>query len=453
MRDDRIEAAVRPRRDFLKRATAAALATGAVGSAAWTSAAPATTRATTAPSTRDGFTYGDTGARLTISMWDYSWLCDGGPGGAFADLERCVAGARERGFNTLRVDAFVSQQLAKETRFEQNWQGGIPRWGMTRSTFTCNVRDRVAELARLCRKHDVWLGLDSWKTVPDSASATDETLDGVLAGFGEQWVRALRQMRDDGVLERAVWVAPLNEVPWHGAHMPAVQKLSRQPIREGMTRLDKDRDLDALYRRINAALAAPIRAELAGDGIPLSYSSLGAEDYAARLGDAYDVVDVHFMPSVIADDADKAALEAAGKGLGGFARFREYDTADLKPFSAAWDAACRKHYAAMLRRAYDYHKTALDHLTLPSGKRLQAVITESFGPCYWPVTSAVNQDWYKRYNADAMRTIAALPFAGSSLSNFAEPIYPEIWNDVDWLWTANAYFVAQGKAVAGTQIE
>lgn len=89
-------------------------------------------------------------------------------------------------------------------------------------------------------------------------------------------------MREDGVLERAVWVAPLNEVPWHDARMPAVQALSRQPIREGMTRLDKDRDLDALYRRINTAMAAPIRAELAGDRIPLCYSSVGAEDYAVR---------------------------------------------------------------------------------------------------------------------------------------------------------------------------
>lgn len=123
------------------------------------------------------------------------------------------------------------------------------------------------------------------------------------------------------------------------------------------------------------------------------------------------------MPSVIADADDTAALEAAGKGLGGFVKFGEYGNADLPRFSAAWDAACRKHYVAMLRRAYDYHKTAVDHLTLPSGKRLQAVITESFGPCYWPVMPTVNQAWYKRYNADAMRMIAALPFAGSSLSN------------------------------------
>jgi hypothetical protein len=60
----------------------------------------------------------------------------------------------------------------------------------------------------------------------------------------------------------------------------------------------------------------------------------------------------------------------------------------------------------------------------------------------------VNQEWYKRYNGDALRTIAALPFAGSSVSNYAEPIFPAMWDDVDWLWTANTYFLTQSEAAA-----
>jgi hypothetical protein len=433
-------------RRLLLQTTAATVLAATVGAAAGppgTPRGPATTR-----SGNGSIAFGNKGTRLTIAMWDFSWLLDGEPGGAYADLERCVAGARQRGFNTLRVDAFVSQQLQKEVRFEQNWTGGLPQWGMTRTAFTCDARKRVAELARLCRKHDIWLGLDSWKSVPDAAAATDDKLDGIMTGFGEMWARALRGMREDGVLERAVWVAPLNEVPWHAARMPAVKKLNGAPVREGLTRPQATRGLDALYRRINQALAAPIHAELAGDAIPISYSSLGAEDYAARLTDLYDVVDVHFMPSVIADESDRDALEQSGKGLSGFAKFADYGKADLKRFSAAWDVACRKHYDAMLRRAYDYDRTALDHLTLPSGKRLQAVITESFGPCYWPVSPDVNQEWYKRYNGDALRTIAALPFAGSSVSNYAEPIFPAMWDDVDWLWTANTYFLTQSEAAA-----
>src|ERR1700722_5467238 len=44
--------------------------------------------------------------RLSISMWDFSWLLAQYPGGAYEDLERRVAEAAERGYNTLRVDCF-----------------------------------------------------------------------------------------------------------------------------------------------------------------------------------------------------------------------------------------------------------------------------------------------------------------------------------------------------------
>ena len=419
-----------------------------VGSAALLGAAAATA-GMTEPAPGGPAQFLNKGTRLTISMWDYSWLMDAGPGGAYADLERCVAGAAERGYNTLRVDVFVSEQFKDESRFEKNWDGGIPRWGMTRGTFTCNVRRRVEELARLCGKHGLWLGLDSWKTAPAAAEATDAQCERVFTQFGQLWAKALPILRDGGVLERAAWLSPLNEVPWHGAHAPVVQKLSREPVHAGLTNLEKTRGLDALYRRITDYMAVPIRAALGSDAVPLCYSSVAAEAYADRLSDQYDVVDVHFMPSVLVDDDDKAALERAGKGLSTFARFSAFAGADLKQFSSAWDAACRKHYGAMLQRAYDYHETACNHLVLPSGKRLQAVVTESFGPCYWPVHPDVNQAWYKDYNADAMRTVARLPLAGSSLSNYAEPLFAELWGDADWHWRSNAYFLAQRPVASG----
>lgn len=399
----------------------------------------------------NGVSYWNKGTRLTISMWDFSWLLDSQPGGAFADLDRRLAEARERGYNTLRVDCFVAHQLQNESKFEKNYDGtGLPKWGMTPTSFSCIARQRVATLARLCRKHDLWLGLDSWKSTP-GGGATPEKMEGVFTAFGEKWAKALRIMREEGVLERAVWVAPLNEAPlFLSMTVPSIKALVAEPLREGLTELDKTQELDALYRKINHWMAGPIKAEIGRDGIPLSYSSLSAEDYAARLTDLYDVVDLHFMPAVITDADDREALEASGKGTGGFPRWAELQAADLKRFSAAWDTACRKNYAAMLRRAYAYHHDALERLKLPSGKMLQAVVTESFGPCYWPVHPDVNQAWYKRYNADAMRVIASLPISGSTLSNYAEPLFADLWDDVDWHWMANQYFLSQAGVASSS---
>ena len=382
-------------------------------------------------------------------MWDFSWLFANCPGGAYENLERRVADAAERGYNTLRVDCFPSRFFENESRFEKNWDPALnaPQWGERPVTITCNVRKKVAELAELCRKHKIWLGLDSW----DKASmlghndwdfvVEEAEEEREFTRYGEVWRKALKLMREDGVLERAVWIAPMNEVPhFVGGHVAAVKK-TKQPA-----------EVDAIYRRINGWMAAPIRAEISGEKIPISYSSLGDKNFAARLTDDYDVVDVHFMPGVIHDANDDKTFPGAPFAItrfpGGNVGVLQGQTLAAGPqnfdfalFSKAWDRACRRHYPAMLERTRNFFQSALTSLTLPSGKKLAAIITECFGPIIWPDHPAVNWDWYKRYNADSLRIVAAMDFKGSSLSNFGEPLF-SLWEDVDWHWTSNSYFLA-----------
>ncbi len=440
------------RRSFLKRASLALSL-----SAAPPLAAPAAPRIDpSAPSPKRGF-FGK-GTRLTISMWDFSWLRAGHPGGVFEDLERRVADAAERGYNTLRVDCFPSRLLETESRFDKNWDPAlnVPQWGQCAASFTCNVGKKLAQLAQFCRQYKLWLGLDSWDKPHmfgnnDVIQEPDEERQ--FTRYGEIWAGALKLMRENGVLERAVWVAPMNEVPhFAGGRVAALAQAGQKAPNEAETHLTKARRVDAIYRRINGWMAAPILPEIARDHIPLSYSSLGAEDYAARLTDDYDLVDVHFMPGVIHDAQDDKAFPGVpfeitrfpGGNVPVFAGQqlatdpRQYD---LAAFSRAWDSSCRRHYAAMLRRTRNYHQAVFARLTLPSGKILAPIITESFGPCVWPDHPAVSWDWYKRYNGDSLRLVASMDFKGSTLSNYAEPLF-SLWREVDWHWAANTYFLA-----------
>jgi hypothetical protein len=148
------------RRNFLKKASLALPLSAAVPS--MLTAAPG--YRIKSDKTDAGRGYFDKGTRLTISMWDFSWLQASYPGGPYENLERRVAEAAERGYNTLRVDCFPSRVLEPVSRFEKNWDSAVnvPQWGQCAATFTCSVRKKVAELAELCRKHKLWLGLDSW---------------------------------------------------------------------------------------------------------------------------------------------------------------------------------------------------------------------------------------------------------------------------------------------------
>src|ERR1700742_3806989 len=44
-------------------------------------------------------------SRLAISLWDFSWYTQAGPGEPFADLDAAFAQLVERGFNTVRICA------------------------------------------------------------------------------------------------------------------------------------------------------------------------------------------------------------------------------------------------------------------------------------------------------------------------------------------------------------
>lgn len=168
------------------------------------------------------------------------------------------------------------------------------------------------------------------------------------------------------------------------------------------------------------------------------YSGVWVENYAKRVPAIYDAVDAHFMPDVQLTDADRDALEKAGKGASEFMLHHQQEPIDIALFTAAWERACRRNYAAMLRHARSFCHTVHNSITLPCGHRFAVVVTEAYGPCNHPDLPEANWSWYKRYNADAARIFAGFPFSGLTLSNHAEPLFT-LWQDADWHYQSNAY--------------
>ena len=396
--------------------------------------------------------------RMTIAMWDFSWLTDQGKGGSFEPIEQRVAEAAERGYNTLRIDCFPSRILEKNTYFRRGYNPGegdiLPCWGRVTTEFSCNPLQKLKQLADACRKHNIWLGLDSWEkghmmghqqsplVLDDDRSIIPVSQEeNALRDFAHTWTKALRIMREEGILERAVWVAPMNEVPHFASRsLESIRNISAHNKNEGGVRMDRNRLFNERLKLVNQWMGEEIKEEIQRENIPLSYSSLGAEEYASLLPEIYDMVDVHFMPDVIRDQQEAAQLAALTQGVSIEYSFQGYEKIDLKRYSELWDEACRNHYAAMLKRTHRYLVSALEHVTFPTGKRMQAVITESFGPCFWPDHPDVQWEWYKQYNGDSARIAASMPFDGISLSNYAEPLF-SLWDDIDWHRNSNIFIL------------
>jgi hypothetical protein len=386
--------------------------------------------------------YFDKGTPLTISMWDFSWLLGHHKDGPYENLAKCVEEAAERGYNTLRIDCFPSHILEGTSTFEKRYGQSaiIPCWGDTLVTHEENVLKKVAELSELCRKNEIWLGLDSWdkghmfghkKWLGLDSMINPEDEEKMFTGFSQTWVKAIRLMREEGILERAVWIAPMNEVPHFASrYLHSVRNAGKKDRNEGESVFESIDEVAEIYKRINHWMGEAIKDEISKEQIPLSYSSLGAEPYGKRLTDIYDAVDIHFMPDVI------------GKRS---AQFIEMEKWDLKKFSDEWEVACRENYKPMISLARDYFANALSRCKTDSGKNLVPIVTESFGPCYFPDHKEVDWTWYKLYNSDAARLIATYPYAGTTLSNYAEPLF-RLWKDVDWHRNSNLYIKAMSRS-------
>lgn len=443
------------RRDFLQLFPIASFSMLPLASRSMNSLLTTSSSQQTSSDFSDTIHYWNKGTRLTISMWDFSWLTDQGKGGAFEDIEKCVAEAAERGYNTLRIDCFPSRLLQKSTSFKKGYNPAcgktIPGWGMVTTPFECRALKKLKQLADLCRKYNIWLGLDSWEKGHmmghnstlnldnDRSVIPEKQEEKVLRNFAETWVKALHLMREEGVLERAVWVAPMNEVPHFASRsLASIRNIGARNLNEGNVNTDKNQLMNERYKLINLWLGEAVKDEIVNEQIPLSYSSLGGEEYSKRLPEIYDVVDVHFMPSVILTPDQASRLEAVGKGASKAMYFFQFEQLDLKKYSKIWDEACRTNYAAMLARTREYLSSMLNNMTFSSGKRMQGIITESFGPCFWPDHPNVSWEWYKRYNGDSARIAASMPYAGISLSNYGEPIF-SLWHDLEWHRTANLF--------------
>ncbi|MEX0324646.1 MAG: cellulase-like family protein [Puniceicoccaceae bacterium] len=401
-------------------------------------------------------TYFDNDIPLTIAMWDFSWLQCNHPGGSFQDLAKCVQEAAERGYNTLRVDVFPHYYLKETHTFPQRGHGRrIRTWGdvLTPGGYTVNVRDKVIELANLCRKHDIWLGLDTWKSFEiygHDYRIPPEEEESFCRNWADTWVNALRLMREDGILERAAWVAPLNEVPiFLGNLVRRIREdtIPQKEIGDGAIH-HLNPHHDPIFMELNRWLGESIKAEIERDSIPLLYSGVWVENYPARVPEFYDAVDAHFMPDAQLTEADRVALEKAGKGASGFTHHQGMDHWNFALFSAAWERAVRRNYEAMLENARAFCEKTVETLSSPGGLCFELICTEAYGPCNHPDHEEVDWSWYKHYNADAARIFADYPFSGLTLSNHAEPLF-SLWQDADWQARGTAYI--RTKEFSGIQ--
>ncbi len=162
-------------------------------------------------------------SKLSISFWHH-WLYRAQPGAPYADLQRCVLGLKERGFNTVRVNVPLTYafRLDGTPRGPIEFEQPVPGYGAVIDAGTGGRRDvleRLIRLLELAWKHDVWAILTSWE-YQNSICVKDPEVRADLAAtpkerrfmyLAEQQNRLLMILKTKRLSERVAFVEVHNE--------------------------------------------------------------------------------------------------------------------------------------------------------------------------------------------------------------------------------------------------
>ncbi|RNG28851.1 cellulase-like family protein [Streptomyces botrytidirepellens] len=173
-------------------------------------------------------TAGETG-RLAITLWDFSWYTQAGPGEPFADLDRAFAEAVDRGFNTVRICAMpfllfsglVPDPGSLRVRGPGERFGQRTRWYNVSGGYALDGRRRLVELFEAAARHNCRVIVSSWEYQQSPCFADTDVWHRALAAVpaperAEVMAEALGGLLDflteRGLAERVAYAEVHNEV-------------------------------------------------------------------------------------------------------------------------------------------------------------------------------------------------------------------------------------------------
>jgi hypothetical protein len=221
------------RRDFCRTASLALAGGAAAFCAGLTQRADAVPRAVRPRPFRFSKDMRDnlTPRRVTNAMWDYSWLTQHYPGGgAFSDFGRAADQLVERGFNTVRIDAFplVIGALKSEKDSITLPADPLANWGMSDRDREHAVVSDLLDFVRAMKKRGLFVILSSWGKECKECSGRKLQLAKDREAFRKSWERTLDILGSHDLLDHVLYVDLDQEFPYFSPYADELNGLAKK---------------------------------------------------------------------------------------------------------------------------------------------------------------------------------------------------------------------------------
>ena len=387
---------------------------------------------------------GLTPSRLTIAMWDYSWLNQHYQGGDYEDYNQLTDELIERGFNTVRIDAFPLVIGKLENDEQEVTIAGAPlrNWGASDIDRKHAVVLELLEFMKITKEKNISVILSSWgrgaNEFPDIRNDYANLKD-----FWKAWEKVLDLLKENDLLSHVVYVDFDQEFPYFSPVAAELNRLGqvKKKTLSALQAMEAAGSVQSDFQKLqwNAAQMKFVRNYMNSTlthfqsnypelRFTFSITSFWEEVRAMNLK-TFDVLELHFWMT-------QSERFNSRSGFGGLKKDR--GDHDYKDYMDRIDKTMQSVRPMLMKDMHNrlaWAKEWSDEIGAP------LTTTEAWGPWWHMDHKDLSWEWLYDWCEEGMQLSSDYGLWGTTPWNYSHP-YWDNWENVEWYQKVNGGFLA-----------
>jgi hypothetical protein len=383
-------------------------------------------------------------SRLTIAMWDYSWLNQHYKGGFFENYDKVTDELLERGFNTVRIDAFPLVIGKLENNQQEITVPGdsLRNWGASDKDRKHAVVSELLDFMKVTKEKNIAVILSSWGLgAVEFPNIRKDYAD--MKVQWKAWEKVLDILKENDLLSHVVYVDFDQEFPYFSPVAPELNRLGSKKKEETTSALDAMEAAGSVRNSFeklkwNTAQMKFVREyfnhtlthfqqkypELR---FTFSLTSYWEEVRAMNLK-SFDVLELHFWMT-------QSKRFGSRTGFGGIKKDRgNHNYKDYMDRLEKTMQSVRPMLMKDMHNRLAWAKEWSEEIGAP------LTTTEAWGPWWHMDHKDLNWEWLYDWCEEGMQLSSEYQLWGTTPWNYSHP-YWENWTNVEWYKKVNGKFV------------
>ncbi|NQU55115.1 MAG: hypothetical protein HQ522_21560 [Bacteroidetes bacterium] len=385
-----------------------------------------------------------TPSRLTIAMWDYSWLNQHYTGGFFEDYNKVTDELIERGFNTVRIDAFPLVIGKMETMEQVVTIEGDPlrNWGASDKDRKHAVVTELVEFMKMTKKKNISVILSSWGTGAIEFPEIRKDFENPREHW-QAWEKVLDILKENDLLSHVVYIDFDQEFPYFSPVAPELNRLGQEKNIEttsALQAMEAAGSVESNFKKLkwNSAQMTFVRSYFNSTlthfqhkypelRFTFSLTSYWKEVRAMNLK-TFDVLELHFWMT-------QSERFNSRSGFGGLTKDRgQHDYKDYMNRLEKTMNSVRPMLMKDMHNRLAWAKEWSEEIGAP------LTTTEAWGPWWHMDHKDLNWEWLYDWCEGGMQLSAEYKLWGTTPWNYSHP-YWNNWTNVAWYTKVNNGFL------------